>query len=90
MKQYPNVMLLIFLYLHTQIKNKVNELNELNKKQFEMTDIKSFQFNVESRGRLNEMMKFPIRKTVCGYKLFDKNDYKLEKLTKEEIKSIIK
>ena len=52
--------------MNTEIKNEYN--NEIS------TDTKSFEFNLESNGRLKTMMKFPIKDTKdCGYQLFNKS-----------------
>ena len=40
------------------------------------TNLKSFEFNLQSNGRLNEMMKFEIKDTRFGHVLYDKShDY---------------
>ena len=51
-------------YLNTEIKNEYNK--------WISTDNKSFEFNIESNGRLNEMMKFPIKDIKYGCNLYDK------------------
>ena len=56
-------------YLNTKIIDKYN--------QWIYTDNKSFEFNLESNGRLNGMMKFPIKDINCGYLLNEKEDYDL-------------
>ena len=55
-------------YLNTMIKNEYND------ECFTSTDSKSFEFNVESNGRMDKMMKFPIKDTSCGYCLYDKSE----------------
>ena len=55
-------------YLNTEVKN------EYNKGYFMDTDIKSFEFNVESNGRMKSMMKFDIKDTNRGYWLNDKSN----------------
>ena len=55
-------------YLNTQIENVFNSQNYLP------TDNKSFEFNLESNGRLKKPMKFPIKDTEKGYQLKDKKD----------------
>ena len=41
------------------------------------TDNKSFEFNLESNGRLKQPMKFEIKNTNGGYKLYKKSGYYL-------------
>ena len=56
-------------YLNTKVNNEYNDYDE-----WIYTNNKSFEFNIESNGRLKSMMKFPIKKTRCGYKSYDKSD----------------
>ena len=58
-------------YLNTEVKNKYN------KKRFTETDDKSFEFNLESKGRLDKMMKFPIKNNKYGYSLNEKSNERL-------------
>ena len=53
-------------YLNTEVNNQYNEWIQ--------TDDKSFEFNIQSNGRLDQMMKFPIKDTQSGYKLYDKEN----------------
>ena len=55
-------------YLNTQIINERNYFFDVP------TDNKSFEFNVESNGRLKSMMKFSIKNTSSGYSLYDKEE----------------
>ena len=55
-------------YLNTKVNNEYND------KYYTFTDFKSFEFNIESNGRLKSMMKFPIKDVSCGYFLYDKSD----------------
>ena len=52
-------------YLNTQIKK------EYDVDKMEPTDNKSFEFNIESNGRLNKMMKFEIKDLKFGYYLYN-------------------
>ena len=58
-------------FLNTQVQNKFNE--DL----LTATDFKSFEFNVESNGRLKEMMKFPVKHIMQGYALHHKSSIRL-------------
>ena len=61
-------------YLHTEIKL------EAHRKQM-VTDSKSFQFNLFSKGRIENAIKFEILDTYKGgYKLFKKSHYHLIRL----------
>ena len=55
-------------YLNTRIKIENND------QYYTWTDNKSFEFNIESNGRLDRMMKFEIKDTSCGYALYDKSN----------------
>ena len=48
-------------YLNTEVKK------EYNRQTFTQTDVFSFEFNLESNGRLKAPMKFPIKDTSYGY-----------------------
>ena len=55
-------------YLNTQMKFSKN------KKIFTETDQQSFEFNLQSNGRLDKMMKFPIRNCLYGYLFYDESN----------------
>ena len=52
--------------------------NQFN--QFIQTDNKSFEFNLESNERIDKMMKYEIKDTHYGYKLFNANEKMLIQL----------
>ena len=54
-------------YLNSQVIDKYDKLTK--------TDDKSFEFNLQSNGRLQHPMKFEIKDTTSGYQLYT-NDYK--------------
>ena len=61
-------------YLNTRVKN-VNGVSNLMP-----TDMKSFEFNLKSNGRLMNPMKFEIKNTQQGYIQYDKSEKQLIQL----------